>query len=223
VTSGAADRVQSNPTLFGKEDLRNHLVDTVLGSPAVPARKDQRAAAAPLEAFFAGLCDGAADLLSANFGRAGARLVRLVAEEQRACMTTPSYDEVVELTEFPTTRATDRPISGDRHGAFSRSVAYDGWKRSLFPVEVRSVRESNHFANRVDDEPRFTCWVRLHVGELPILWNSAGQEYNPDIIVVDADGTHWVVEVKMDKEMASLDVKGKRDAAKTVGQLRHRR
>ncbi|HEV8545438.1 MAG TPA: hypothetical protein VGQ64_04045, partial [Candidatus Limnocylindrales bacterium] len=50
--------------------------------------------------------------------------------------------------------------------------------------------------------------------ELPILWNSAGQEYNPDFIVIDADGTHWVVEVKMDKEMASADVKGKRDAAK---------
>ena len=59
-----------------------------------------------------------------------------------------------------------------------------------------------------------TCWVRLHIGELPILWNSAGQEYNPDLIVIDANGTHWVVEVKMDKEMASADVKGKREAAR---------
>jgi type III restriction enzyme len=66
----------------------------------------------------------------------------------------------------------------------------------------------------VDDEEGVSCWVRLHLGELPTLWNSAGQEYNPDLIVIDVDGTHWVVEVKMDKEMTSEDVQGKRDAAK---------
>ncbi|MHB8290658.1 MAG: hypothetical protein ACYDEY_15825 [Acidimicrobiales bacterium] len=56
-------------------------------------------------------------------------------------------------------------------------------------------------------------WVRLHLNELPILWNSGGQQYNPDFIVIETDGTHWVVEVKMDKEMTSADVQGKREAA----------
>jgi type III restriction enzyme len=215
VTSGAADRVQSNPTLFEEEDLRNQLIDLVLASPAVPARKDQRAAIAPLmEAFFAGLGDGAVGVLSANLGRAGARLVGLVAEEQRAYMTAPSYHEVVELKQFTPARATDRSISGDRYGVFSKSVAYGGWKRSLFPVEWFDSRTERTVANTVDDNQGVTCWVRLHVGELPILWNSAGQEYNPDFIVIEADGTHWVVEVKMDKEMASPDVKGKREAAR---------
>lgn len=32
--------------------------------------------------------------------------------------------------------------------------------------------------------------------------------------MIDADGTHWVVEVKMDKEMDTSTVKGKRDAAR---------
>ena len=66
----------------------------------------------------------------------------------------------------------------------------------------------------VDDDHDVTCWVRLHIGELPILWNSGGQEYNHDLIVIGLDGTHWVVEVKMDKEMSSEDVKGKREAAR---------
>ena len=56
--------------------------------------------------------------------------------------------------------------------------------------------------------------MRLHVGELPILWNSAGQEYNPDLVVVVNGGAHWVVEVKTEKEMTSEDVKAKREAAK---------
>ena len=215
VTFGAADRVQSIPTLFALEDVRNQLVEMVLGSPAVPARKDQRAAVSPLmDAFFAGLGESAAELLSANLDRAGARLVKLVAEEQRRYMTAPSYREVVELKDFSPTRATDKPVSGDRFGPFSRSVAYDGWKRSLFPVEWFDSRPERTVADAVDDDGGVACWVRLHIGELPILWNSAGQEYNPDFIVIESDATHWVVEVKMDKEMASEEVKGKHEAAK---------
>jgi type III restriction enzyme len=69
-------------------------------------------------------------------------------------------------------------------------------------------------ANLVDDDDGVASWVRLHIGELPILWNSAGQEYNPDLIVISLDGIHWVVEVKMEKEMSSDDVRGKREAAR---------
>ena len=187
----------------------------VLASPAVPARKDQQAAVAPLmDAFFAGLGDVADEVLSANLERAGARLVKLVAEEQRHYMAAPSYREVVEVVDFAPTRATDKPVSGDRLGEFSKSMAYEGWQRSLFPVEWFDSRPERTVANLVDDDAHVSLWVRLHVGDLPILWNSAGQEYNPDFIVIEADGTHWVVEVKMDKEMSSEDVKGKREAAR---------
>ncbi len=39
-------------------------------------------------------------------------------------------------------------------------------------------------------------------------------EYNPDFIAIDLSDVHWVIEVKMDKEMTSDDVIGKRDAAR---------
>lgn len=55
--------------------------------------------------------------------------------------------------------------------------------------------------------------MRLQIGDLPILWNEA-REYNPDFIAVDGNGVHWVIEVKMDKEMTSAGVQGKRDAAR---------
>jgi type III restriction enzyme len=214
ITSGAADRVMSVPTLFGLHDLRGQLVEMVLASPGVPARKDQRAAAVPLmDAFLAGLGDAAVEVLSANLERAGARLVRLVAEEQRRFMKKPAYHEIVELRDFAPTRATDKPLSGDRFGEFSKSAAYEGWKRSLFPLEWFDSRPERTVANLLDADDHVVCWVRLHIGELPILWNSVGQQYNPDFIVTESDGTHWVVEVKMDKEMESEDVLGKREAA----------
>jgi type III restriction enzyme len=214
VTSDAADRFRSAPTLFSDESLRSQLTEIVLGSSAVPARKDQRAALTPLlDAFFEGLGPKASEVLSANLNRAGARLVGLVEQEQRRFMPKPSYDEVVELKEFNPSRATDKPVSADRHGSFFRSTAYEGWQRSLFPLEWFDSRTERTVANIVDGDENVACWVRLHTGELPILWSSGGQQYNPDLIVVETDETHWVVEVKMNKEMTSADVLAKREAA----------
>jgi type III restriction enzyme len=215
VRSSAADRIRSIPSLFSLGELIASLTDIILASPAVPARKDQQAALQPLlGAFFDGLGGKAEDVLSANLERAGARLVRLVAEEQRRYMAKPSYDEVVRLDRFDPVRATDKTVSSDRFGPFSRSLAYDDWSKSLFGIEWFDSTPERTVANMVDGDDNVTCWVRLHVGELPILWSSAGQQYNPDLIVIENNSIHWVVEVKMDKEMASADVQGKREAAK---------
>ncbi len=40
------------------------------------------------------------------------------------------------------------------------------------------------------------------------------QRTDPDFIAIDQEGIHWLIEVKMDKEMTSADVAGKRNAAR---------
>lgn len=215
VRSSAADHIRSQASLFGLDELRTQLVDLVLASPAVPARPSERKAVAPLiEAFLDGLGDEAETVLSANLGRSSARLVRLVEEQQRRFMTKPSFEEVVELTEFRPTRATDKAFSKDLRGPFDRKLAYEGWKRAMYPVAWFDSEPERHVANIADESNDVSSWLRLHIKDLPILWNSAGQEYNPDLIVIDNAGVHWVVEVKMDKEVSSADVQGKREAAK---------
>ena len=215
IRSDAADRIRSIPSLFSFGELRDELADLVLASPAVPARKEQRAALQPLlDSFFAGLGGKAEEVLSANIERAGARLIRLVGDEQRHYMAKPSYQQVIKIEEFNPTRSTDKMVSPDRLGPFSKALAYEGWGRSLFPVEWFDSAPERTVANMLDGDRAVFCWVRLHINELPILWNSGGQQYNPDFIVIETDGTHWVVEVKMDKEMLSEDVQGKREAAK---------
>ncbi len=84
----------------------------------------------------------------------------------------------------------------------------------MYPVAWFDSEPERRVANMVDGDQGVLCWLRLHINDLSILWNSGGQEYNPDLIVIDKDGTHWVVEVKMDKEVGSEDVRGKHDAAK---------
>src|SRR5262249_2939644 len=153
----------------------------VLASPAVPARKEERTAFQPLlEAFLAGLGEKADEVLSANLERAGARLVRLVGEEQRKYMAKPKMGEIIKLEEFNPTRATDKDVPDDRFGPFSKALAYSGWKRSLFPAEWFDSEPERRVANMVDSDDSIAAWVRLHLKELPILWSSAGQEYNPD-------------------------------------------
>jgi type III restriction enzyme len=112
VTTAAADRVRSAPVLVPLENLWAQLAEMVLASPAVPARKEQRAALAPLlDAFFRGLGSRAVEVLSAHLHRAGARLVRLVETDQRRVMPEPQYDEVIKLKTFAPPRATDRTVS----------------------------------------------------------------------------------------------------------------
>lgn len=215
VTVSAADRLRSSATLFPEDELRDRLTEMVLASSSVPARKNQRVAFKPLlDAFMDGLGASAQPVLSANLERAGARLVSLVESEQRRFMSKPSYHEVVELKPFDPVRATDKETSADRHSAYSRSCAYEGWKRSMFSVVWFDSSTERTVANMVDDDESVAWWARLHINDLPILWSSAGQQYNPDLLVIETEGTHWVVEVKMDKEMSTAAVQGKREAAK---------
>jgi type III restriction enzyme len=211
----AEGKISSAPRLFAEEELRSQLADLVLGSGAVPARKEERAALTRLlDAFFDGLGEKAQEVLSANLERAGARLITLVPEEQRKYMPTkPEVGYEVKPEDFNPTRATDKEMDTDRFGPFSTKKAYEGFGRSLFPVEWFDSAPERTVANIVDDDEGISCWVRLHLKELPILWNSGGQQYNPDLLVIENDTTHWIVEVKMDKEMTSESVKGKREAA----------
>ncbi len=215
VTVSAADRLRSDATLFLEDELRDRLTEMVLASSSVPARKNQRVAFQPLlDAFMDGLGASAQSVLSANLERAGARLVALVESEQRRFMAKPSYHEVVELKPFDPVRATDKETSADRHSAYSRSSAYEGWQRSMFGIVWFDSSTERTVANMVDDDASVAWWARLHIDDIPILWSSAGQRYNPDLLVVETDGTHWIVEVKMDKEMTTVAVQGKREAAK---------
>lgn len=215
----AVDKVESPPSLLPLEDLRSRLTDLVLTAPVVPSRTQERAAVAPvIDAFMKGLGDDAAELLTSYFDRAGARLIRLVTDEARKFAAKPEYDDVVEIVELDKVR-TGRPVTADdRLGPFKKGVGYLGFKRSLYEQDWFDSGTERDAANTLDGAAEMELWVRLQRGDLPILWSSAGGQYNPDFIVIEKDGSHWVLEVKMEKEMTSADVAGKREAAKRWAQ-----
>lgn len=214
VTKAAQDHVQASTALFPLEDLRARLAEAVLMSPAVPAYKSQRKGVNRLlDAFLGGLGPKAEPVLSANLDRASARLIDLVLDQQRKWMPKPTFDQTVELRDFSPVRVTDRDVSENRYGTFVRSAAYNGWSRSLYALEWFDSGPERDVANALDSSGEVRVWVRLHVGEIPIVWNSDGRHYNPDFLVIETNGSHWLVEAKADKDVPTTEVQAKREAA----------
>ncbi|MDA8102647.1 MAG: DEAD/DEAH box helicase family protein [Nitrospiraceae bacterium] len=214
VTSAASDRIVSQGSLLPLDGLLAMLTDHLLHAPFVPARREERAAAAPIiQAFLDGLDGEAEKILSAYFGRASARLLQAVAEAQRRFAPKPSLKEVVGLRGFSAER-NPRPVTSfDRTGEFKRGVGYLGWRRSMYDQAWFDSSPERDVANILDEADEVTCWVRLHHDDLPILWSDAGQWYHPDFLVVEAPEVHWVLEVKAAAAMRDTDVQAKREAA----------
>lgn len=213
VTAEAVNKVRSPASLIPLEDARKGLLARILESGIAPARVSERKAAAPLiDAFVAGLGENADELLSAYMDRAAARLIELISVEHRRFIAKPTYKQVVEVIEFSKTRLARATTSKNLAGKFERGVGY-AFKKSIYAQDWFDSSTERDAANILEAAKGVECWLRLQRGDLPILW-AQGRGYNPDFIVVEASGDHYVLEIKMDKEKASEDVKGKREAAR---------
>jgi len=98
---------------------------------------------------------------------------------------------------------------------FVRGRHYDGWKRSILGAVAFDAKTTEFaIAEILDDAKADIAWwtrVKNHDG-VYIEWNS-GKKYFPDFIAIDADGAHWLIEGKSDKEAPTQDVQEKKDAA----------
>jgi type III restriction enzyme len=208
------ERIESAARTIPLEEARAHLVDTLLGSQIVVAREaEARAAERIVDAFLAGLGDDAERALSAYLDRAAASLVRAVTTEHRRFVGKPQYEQVIERIDFVPVRVARAHATKDRTGTFSRSMGYEGWSKSMYLQVWFDSSTERTLAQTLDDSDEIRFWVRLNTGDLPILWQSDGREYNPDFVAVEVDAVHWLVESKMDKEMETADVAGKENAA----------
>jgi len=215
VTARAVDLIQSPGLLMRIDDAVEDLRQRLLSSAAVPARRNERAAAEPLiQEFLRGLGNKADEVLSGYMERVAAELVGLVNSEQRKFASKPTFENVVEVTVFGPTRTGRSTVSEDRYGALNKSTGYEGWQKSMYTQVWFDSAPERTVANMLDDADAVAYWVRLIIGDLPILWSDAGNWYNPDFVAVETGGIHWIVEVKADNEMESADVQAKKEAAK---------
>ena len=146
--------------------------------------------------------------------RAVERFAQLIAAEKRRVQSQPNFEQVVTLHDFAPERVGRPQVTSDRTGPYKARVGYEGWAKAMYEQEWFDSSTERSMANLLDGAASIEFWARLQNNDLPILWSSAGQQYNPDFVAVERDGDHWVVEVKADKEMTTEAVQGKRKAAK---------
>ena len=159
-----------------------------------------------LDAFVEGLGARAQESLSHYLDRAAARLIRLIEREQHDNAPPPSYEHELDMVTLNPVRIGRPNTSEDRRGPFRRGVGYTGWAKSLYAEAWFDSTPERAVALILDADDSVSHWVRLHRNDLPILWHNAGRDYNPDLIAVENDGTHLVIEVKSDREIDSIDV-----------------
>lgn len=213
VTAEAVDKVVSQIALLPLEDAVHQLRVRIIDSAPVPARPQESKALTPLlDAFVEGLGDKAIDVLSAYMDRVAAGFIDLITKEQRRYASKPSYEEVIDVVTLAPVRFARPTTTKDRLGKFRRGVGYE-YTKSVYVQDWFDSAPERDVANILNTAKEISYWIRLQRNDLPILWHSSGANYNPDFIAVDDDEVHWIIEVKMNKEMASSEVQSKREAA----------
>ncbi|CAB4572698.1 MAG: hypothetical protein F2534_12850 [Actinobacteria bacterium] len=133
--------------------------------------------------------------------------------------------EVKEVTQVkwpdPVERVEARPPA-DRHlitssKQFTKLYPYKGWTRSVYEINCFDAYSTEfRLATLFETTAGVRAWVRIDDSvplRITYLIGAIQREYEPDFIVIDDQGTHWIVEGKRDDEMNSTVVLAKRDAA----------
>jgi type III restriction enzyme len=189
------------------------LREDILHAGVVPAREQEvRLLRRILDAFVEGLGTSPERSLSAYHRRAAEAIVAVIRQAQQNRQPTVSLGEV-ELRPFDAVRH-GRPTVLDRYSPFSRGVGYTGFAKSLYAQDWFDGGSTEfRLAGLIDDAEDVVCWLRLQTGDLTLPWRGMTRSYNPDFVVVDTAGVHWLLEAKSDDAAQDEDVVAKRQAA----------
>lgn len=209
----AEDVIEATQLTLGMDDLRAKIQQRVLDSRYVERTRTQVNA---LKRIVGSFLTGAGADDNAQWGEARVRAaVEAVLGYVQALYRNrpPATVEEVELVDYPRIGV---PAPAEVHNKSTVFVAkrwYDGWNRNLLPV-VRFDAKSTEFAlaEILDTDDDITWWCRVETHqEVAIAYD--GGNYYPDLIAVDGDGTHWLIEGKADSKVLDADVVAKRTAA----------
>ena len=207
--------INSSVTRRPLADSIDAIVVGVMATGIVPARVGEPVILRRLvDALVEGVGENAEEVLSAYPERAVAGIVAKIKDTQRKFVPKPNFSGDVKLEVFAKVREGRVAVYGDRFGPFARGAGYSGFAKSTYEQEwFDSGSAERDLANLIDDAPEVEVWLRLQRGDLPLPWRGPNEAYHPDFVVVETDGTHYVVEGKRDTDADREDVAQKREAA----------
>lgn len=158
----------------------------------------------------------------AEHGRlATARLVEWISGKQ----TSSPAREVKEVTQvrWPDGDRIEALPPADRQLVatgkdFLRSYPYTGWDKAVYDVNSFDAYSTEfRLAELFERTNGVQAWVRINQTvplRIAYLQGAIQRDYEPDFLVIDSQGTHWIVEGKSNKDITDPIVLAKRDAAR---------
>jgi type III restriction enzyme len=223
ITDLTDDPVAATQTLMPFSSIEIDLVQRLMNTNAVESSlREMNAATAIAHAFLIGGEVTEHTPWRVEHGRlATEALVRWIQAKQ----TSSPSRQVVEVNQVrwpePEERIEVTPPA-NRHlitssREFRRGYPYEGWDRSFYDVVTfDSYSAEFKLAELLEVSPGMKAWARVtSTVPLSIAYTTGAttRAYTPDFIVIDDQGTHWIVEGKADGEMTDTVVLAKRDAA----------
>lgn len=218
------DAVAASQTLIPFESIEQDLARRLLNTNGVAQTlAEMNSAIAVAKAFLQGAGVTAETPWRAQHGQAAtARLVEWIGQ-QRESRPGRYVSEVRQVRwPEPEERIEARPPQGRQlitnSRQFVRGYPYAGWRRGVYDTTCFDAYSTEfRLAELFDTSDGVKAWVRID-NTVPLriaYFNGAIQrQYEPDFIVIDDQGVHWVVEGKSDIEVAGPVVLAKRDAAR---------
>lgn len=97
---------------------------------------------------------------------------------------------------------------------FVRREFYGPWRKGLFPAAAfDSFSAEYKLTELFDDDPKIVWWKRIYEHEGAQVAYTTRNNYIPDFVVLDSDGTHWIIEGKSEQGRDDEIVAAKGDAA----------
>lgn len=224
VITDQTEEISASQTMLPFNTIETDLVQRLLSTNAVEASvSEANAALAVAQAFLRGADVTAETPWRAEHGRlATARLTEWISTQQ----TSSPAREVREVQHVrwpePTDRSETRPpadrqVVTDRSD-FERWYPYSGWEKAVYEINSFDAYSTEFLLASLFEKARgVDAWIRIDQTvplRITYLAGAVQKSYEPDFIVIDTQGTYWIVEGKADGEMTSDVVLAKRDAAR---------
>lgn len=224
IITDQTEAISASQTMMPFGNIETDLVTRLLATNAVEASViEANAALAVAQAFLTGADVTIDTPWRAEHGRlATAKLTEWISTQQTSSPAREVREVVHVRWPDPTERTETRPPA-DRQivterSDFERWYPYSGWNKAVYEINSFDAYSTEFLLATLFEWPgHVKAWLRIDQTvplKITYLLGAIQRTYEPDFIVIDNQGTYWIVEGKADGEMTSTTVLAKRDAAR---------
>ncbi|WP_257182660.1 DEAD/DEAH box helicase [Corynebacterium cystitidis] len=158
-------------------------------------------------------------------------LITLVtAASKEAALSNTSVEVMVTPVELPVQTSYPLPVdqtveslldvtstSTKKEAGFVTKQYYGPWTKGLFDAaSFDSFSAEYQLANLLNFDPEVVWWTRIYDGHGAQVAYTTRNNYVPDFVVLDKQGTHWIVEGKAEDQRSDETVAKKRQATERL-------